>query len=319
MSIRKIRRHRGDSFPRKVAYIFRSKEYNPRTGRWYDFQRKGTIEARGIEGWGGTLEELIEEAVMSEPARRPKVVEGREAIFAIPEELTARERLALVKKCAAYIARKFTVAVLYAIHPPPEGGDPRNWHAHFVFTARKVVSGLALGLKIRELDDLKTGGQHIEAIRAWWCAAANLALRQAGYPGDLEHKSYYRLHEKGDPGYHKGERQTAVERRHLTPPILVPDVPMLEAPPATHGGIVRVRKAEEIVVRGGQHAKVGHEPVQPKPVVETSKGIAQPVSSIPDNLMAPDPVEAEESLTERRVRPPLPKPDIPLGVQGPRR
>lgn len=319
ISIRKIRRHHGDSFPRKAAYIFRSKEYNPRTGTWYDYQRKGTIEARGMVGWDGTLEELLEAAVMSEPERRPKVVEGREAILAIPEELTARERLALVKKCAAYLARKFAVAVLYAIHPPPKEGDERNWHTHLVFTARKVVSGLALGLKTRELDDLKTGGQHIEAIRAWWCAAANLALRQAGYPGDLEHKSYYRLHEKGDPGYHKGERQTAIARRQRMRPLSILAVSTFEAAPEAQVGVVPSGKAIENVGPNGPDAGTGHKSGEPNPGVEHSKGSVQPELAFVAGTMAPEAVEPEESPPEHRIWRPLRTPDVPAPVHGPTR
>jgi hypothetical protein len=319
ISIRKVRRHHGDSFPRKAAYIFRSKEYNPRTGTWYDFQQKGTIEARGMEGWDGTLEELIEAAVMSEPERRPKVVEGREAIKAIPEELSVRERLALVKKCAAYLARKFTVAVLYAIHPPPKGGDPRNWHAHFLFTSRKVVFGHALGPKTRELDDLKTGGQHIEAIRAWWCAAANLALRQAGYPGDLEHKSYYRLREKGEPGSHNGERRTSIERRHGKRPISDLDVPTFETAPEAQGQGVPSGNAIEIAGSKGPDAGTGHKSGEPSPPAEHSKASVQPELAFVAGTMAPEAAEPEESSPERPIWRPLSTPDVPAPVQGPTR
>jgi len=211
INIRGVRRSRGDSFARQTAYICRTRNFNPYTGRWHDYRRRGPAEAVGLVGWDGTVEELIEEVVATE--KRKDSVEGRGVIVAIPDELLAHERLRLVKKCAQYISRKFKVACMYAIHRPSEKGDQRNWHAHLLFGSREVIGGKALGRKTRELDSRKIGGDQVEAFRAWWTNETNYALRQAGFDGNCEHRSFLRLGVEAVPGRHNGERQTAIARR----------------------------------------------------------------------------------------------------------
>jgi len=244
----KIRRHKGDSFPGQVAYINRAIGINPRTGQRYDFRKKGSAEATGLAGWNGTVDELSACAVFSE--QRQKAVEGRGLIIALPHELGRDERRRLVAEIAESLVKKFQVATAYAIHPPSDEGDQRNWHAHILMTSRRVVAGTSLGHKTRELDDLKTGGDHIEAIRVMVCTAMNTALRHAGYPETIEHKSFARLGINQQPSRHKGEKHTAInrmidrQRLHYLPPhlrspgqilrpISIPSVPDLPTPTIT--------------------------------------------------------------------------------------
>jgi MobA/MobL family protein len=307
ISLRTVCRHRNDSFPRKAAYILRSRAYNSRTGIWHDFTEKGGVEDSGIVGWNGTLEELLVAAVMSE--QRDRAVEGREIINAIPFELTRRQRLALAKKCARYIARKFAAAVVYAVHRPPD--DPRNWHVHFLMTSRRVISGRALGLKTRELDDRKTGGPHIEAFRAWWCAAMNLALRQAGHEGNVEHRSYFRVGEEAEPGSHKGVRRTAIERRHRPRPLPIPQVPSPEiAPPAQEKPLPAGRSLKNARA-DAQGADVGHTSSPPIGETGQSKRAIQHELDLVGSTVPPALLESEETQPERQIRPPLPTPSIP--------
>jgi hypothetical protein len=176
-------------------------------------------------GYGGSLEELISEVVFSEQEHRKKVVEGREITVAFAHEFSATERLALARKCAKYLIRKFGAAVFFAIHRPSAKGDQRNFHMHVLLTSRKVVGGTRLGKKTRELDCLVTGGRHVEAFRCWWTATQNKMLRKGGHVADLEHRSFARLGIKGEPGRHLGERRTAIRRRHSLRKLPVPSVP----------------------------------------------------------------------------------------------
>ena len=210
--IAKVCRHRGDSFSRQVAYIWRSIAVNPRTGQQYDFRKAGPVEATGLVGWKGEPEELIVAATFAE--RRQKAVEGRVAILALPHEFTRKQRLAVVEDCAERLAKKFHVAVVFAIHPPPEDGDERNWHAHLLFTSRRV-EGRTLGRKTRELDSFKTGGKHVEEFRATWCSGLNALLLKNGHRPNVEHKSFARLGVKAKPTRHRGERQTAIIRKRV--------------------------------------------------------------------------------------------------------
>ncbi|MDD3020704.1 MAG: MobA/MobL family protein, partial [Alphaproteobacteria bacterium] len=60
-----------------------------------------------------------------------------------------------------------------------DGHDPRNHHAHLLFTTRELTQE-GLGAKTRILDDKITGPQQIEIIREVWEALANDALSRAG-------------------------------------------------------------------------------------------------------------------------------------------
>lgn len=212
MSIRKVRRHDGDSFAQQSAYINRTVVINPRTGHRHDYRKKDAVEVTGIAGWKGTHDQLVSAAVFSE--KRRKAVEGRMAILALPEEFSQDERHAVTMQCAEYLAEKYQVAVAYAIHSPPEKGDQRNWHAHLLFTSRRVTEGLRLGHKTREWDALKTGGDHTEAFRSWWCAALNMTLQTGGRTANIQHKSFARLGiEDRAPSKHNGERRTEIIRK----------------------------------------------------------------------------------------------------------
>jgi hypothetical protein len=317
INVTKVCRHRRKSFPREVAYILRSKAVNVRTGRRYNFQRRGSVEDSGMVGWAGTLDELMESAVLSESELRKKVVEGRMVVVALPHELDRGERLALVRKCAEYLVRSFNVAVVFAVHPPPAKGDPRNWHAHLLFTSRKVISGASLGPKTRELDDLKTGGKYIEAFRAWWCAAMNQALRHAGFAGDIEHKSYVRLGEKAKPGRHRGERWTAAERRRRARSVTEPEDPSPKPGAIETASAVAAEQTPKPVEPHGQMPGVDAPLDQSVTVTGPSKATVQSELALVGPTMPSDPANAEIPPPEILVRPQLPTPIKPKQTLDP--
>lgn len=225
INFKKACRHRGHPFARQVAYIGRSKAYDPRTATTYNFSRKNEIEAFGMIGFKGTIEDLIDQVVLSEPVRRTRVVEGREITVALAKEFTAAERLALARRCAKYFVRQFQVAVLFGVHLPDAKGDQSNWHIHFLITSRRVVGRTRLGEKTRELDSLVTGGGHVRDFRAWWTGIQNKALRKGGHQANLEHRSFETLGIEGAPGKHQGVRNTAIRRRRFRK-LSVPNVPV---------------------------------------------------------------------------------------------
>jgi len=216
ISLSKVRRHTGGSFPRQIAYITRSSAVNPRTGTESNYQSEGPVESSGITGWARTQDDLIAAAVFAE--KRKKAVEARHLILALPHEFNRMERLQSVEEMAAYLVQNYGVAVAFAVHPPAEEGDQRNWHAHLLFTSRRVVGGCELGKKTRELDSLKTGGGHVSALRSWWCATLNAQLLKNECNANLEHRSYEKLGLEGAPTTHRGERSVAIERARLKSP-----------------------------------------------------------------------------------------------------
>ncbi len=119
-------------------------------------------------------------AEASETRKNSRV--AREVIIALPYELNAEQRESLTRDMAAYLVEKYRVAVDVAIHAPvdKDGHDPRNHHAHLLFTTRELTPE-GFGAKTRILDDKITGPQQIEIIREVWETLANDALSRAGH------------------------------------------------------------------------------------------------------------------------------------------
>ncbi|MFN3826111.1 MAG: MobQ family relaxase [Micavibrio sp.] len=115
---------------------------------------------------------------------------AREVILALPHELDLSARKILARDMAAYLVERYRVVVDVALHSPygKDGHDPRNHHAHLLFTTREVTKD-GLGKKTRILDDKEHGPQEIEAIRAVWEALANAALEQAGIESRIDRRT----------------------------------------------------------------------------------------------------------------------------------
>lgn len=106
---------------------------------------------------------------------------AREIILALPHELPAPAREALARDMSLWLVERYSVAVDTSLHSPVagDGHDPRNHHAHLLFTTREVTKD-GLGKKTRILDDREQGPQEVELIRIIWETLANDALEQAG-------------------------------------------------------------------------------------------------------------------------------------------
>jgi hypothetical protein len=85
---------------------------------------------------------------------------------------------------ALYLVERYRVVVDVAIHAPCEGDghDPRNHHAHLLFTTRELTPE-GFGAKTRILDDKESGPQEVELLREVWETLANDALGQSGIYG----------------------------------------------------------------------------------------------------------------------------------------
>lgn len=107
---------------------------------------------------------------------------ARELILALPHELPATAREALMRDMAGWLVERYRVAVDGALHSPVPGDDhdPRNHHAHLLFTTREITKD-GLGAKTRVLDDKEKGPHEIELIRKVWETLANDALQRAGF------------------------------------------------------------------------------------------------------------------------------------------
>ena len=188
---------------------------NRRTGRIHDFSKKGGLLGLGMVGWKGTVEEFASTVRRAE--KRCDAVEGRLIIAALPSELDDKTCLGLLGNLAQHLVKKYKVGVLFALHEPDPGGDPRNKHGHLIYSSREVgENGKSLGKKTRQWDSKKDGPKRIKDLRAWWGASLNAALEAAGYEPNVELRSHAQLGIERDPKEepkHDGIVRTAIRRR----------------------------------------------------------------------------------------------------------
>ena len=181
---------RADNHSAVAAAAYRSGQIlkDERTGQSHNYRnRKGILNAliflpsTAPEAYADRL--TLWNAAESAEARKNSRV-AREIILALPHELSEAMRLGLAKDMALFLVEKYGVAVDLAVHAPLEahGDDPRNHHAHLLFTTREVTQE-GMGAKTRILDDKEQGPVQIELIRQVWETLANVALQQAGFEG----------------------------------------------------------------------------------------------------------------------------------------
>ena len=185
----------------------------------HDYRKKGSDGVLHSEillpsdapEWMRDREKLWNEAEIAEETR----INGRtarEVVIALPHELCQAKQIELSVKLGKWFRDGYNVAVDVALHPPHKDGDSRNFHAHIMFTTRKVTS-TGLGEKTKILDD-KFGGKEVALMRKAWEVMANDALEESG--GSVA-RIDCRSHEDKDsgqiPNIHLGKTATAMERR----------------------------------------------------------------------------------------------------------
>ncbi|MDD3019640.1 MAG: MobA/MobL family protein, partial [Alphaproteobacteria bacterium] len=166
-SLRVFSRAENHSAVAAAAYRSGQKLVDERTGTIHRYEKRSGVVKTFIlmplyapERFGDRFV-LWNAAEESETRKNSRV--AREVIIALPYELTTQQRESLTRDMAAYLVEKYRVAVDVAIHSPvdDDGHDPRNHHAHLLFTTRELTQE-GLGAKTRILDDKITGPQQIE-------------------------------------------------------------------------------------------------------------------------------------------------------------
>lgn len=186
-------RSAGHSSTAAAAYRTASRIEDSRTGLVYDYTPKRGVLFAEIVGpehapvWVEDRSALWNAVEQAEKKSNSRV--ARDIDAALPHELDKDAWIWQSRSHAEFLATRYGVAVDYAIHAPVRGDDPRNTHVHFLLTTREMTAD-GLGKKVRVLDDLKTGPQEIHVIRAQWAELTNEALRRAGRPERVDHRSY---------------------------------------------------------------------------------------------------------------------------------
>jgi hypothetical protein len=123
---------------------------------------------------------------------------AREYLVALPVELSAEQRVDLVRGFSRELSDRYGFALDVAIHAPREfpGSDPRNFHAHLLATTRDVTT-VGLGAKTTlEMNDVKRRSlglgpaiNELLHVRERWATATNQALEQAHIAARVDHRS----------------------------------------------------------------------------------------------------------------------------------
>jgi len=163
-SLRIFSRSEGHSAVAAAAYRAGALLKDERTGRIHRYGKRHGVMGAFILAPKSAPQKFQDRAVLwnaaeaSETRKNSRV--AREVILALPHELTDTERKALASDMALYLVERYRVAVHVAVHSPVagDGHDPRNHHAHLLFTTREITPE-GFGAKTRILDDKKRLGQ----------------------------------------------------------------------------------------------------------------------------------------------------------------
>ena len=174
-----------------------------RTGEVHDYTRKlGVLHAEimapaGAMGWVSKRVELWNRVELAEKRKDAQVC--REINFALPAELTAQQRLDLIRR---YVIKNFVSQGMVAdvcLHAPGRGDDDKNFHAHVMLTTR-TLDGEGFGPKAREWNSVSM----LESWRKSWADMANAALSDAGHDVRIDHRSHEARGTTEIPGQHYG-------------------------------------------------------------------------------------------------------------------
>lgn len=142
LSVQTIQRGQGRSVVAAAAYRSGAALADERLAITYDFRRKAGIEHAEIIGPANTPAALLEREALWNAAersdRRKDAVPAREILVSLPHELSAEQRLELVREFVSQSLVKRGMVADFAIHKPDKEGDQRNFHAHILLTTREV-------------------------------------------------------------------------------------------------------------------------------------------------------------------------------------
>jgi Ti-type conjugative transfer relaxase TraA len=179
-----ISRSKGRSAVAAAAYRAASQIHDYRQDLTFDYAAKPDVIHSEILAPDGAPEwvrdrELLWNAVEAGEKRRDSQV-AREVEFALPEELTKSEAIALARE---FVEREFVARGMVAdlnVH-----WDQGNPHAHIMLTMRELTAD-GFGLKTTEWNRRELLGEW----REHWADLANEHLLRAGLDIRIDHRSY---------------------------------------------------------------------------------------------------------------------------------
>lgn len=202
-----IKRSEGRSSVAASAYRAGVSLVDERTGLKHNYEKKGKNGVVNKDCFmyqdGKKIQldrgELWNKAEQSEKRKDGRT--GRDFIANLPFELNPKQRESIVREFSETIAKRYKVAIDWAIHLPDKKGDNRNHHAHILITTRhaKFENGqIVLGDKTileKENKELKKQGlpltqDQIKSLRKEWEVITNHHLAMAGIEERIDCRSY---------------------------------------------------------------------------------------------------------------------------------
>jgi Ti-type conjugative transfer relaxase TraA len=252
-----ISRGEGRSACAAAAYRHGAKIEDARQGLTFDFTRKrGVLYSELVmpasaEGWTPTRAALWNAAEKANGLA--KAVIAREFELALPHELSLELQKVLLLKFARFIADENNVACDVALHAPHRDGDQRNFHAHFMVTAKQIkgdrLTTKALGLDPISVQRMEGVDNAAERYHEIWATMTNEALAAAGIDARVDHRSFKDRGIDDEPTQHVGVTATGIDRKFANG----------EAPaPSARGAIneeIRARNAERAALKL-EHAQI---------------------------------------------------------------
>lgn len=195
-----ISRGRGDSAVAAAAYRSGESLVDERTGEKHDYSRRRGVEHAEIIAsdqapeWARDRAQLWNQAEQAE--RRKDAQVAREVEFALPAELSERERRSLVREFVReqFVSRGMVADVSH--HSGEKPGREPNPHAHVMLTMRRLDSESFAATKEREWNEK-------ELLKQWrsdWARETNRALERGGHDERVDHQTL------------KAQRQDALAR-----------------------------------------------------------------------------------------------------------
>jgi hypothetical protein len=206
LNLKTFGRSGGSSAVSAAAYRAGERIQDERTGRTYDHTDRrdvlhkeimlpGSIEGADMD-WARNRSQLWNAAERAETRINARV--AREYLVALPVELDAAQRLALVRGFSRELTERYRFALDLAVHAPRDfpGSDPRNFHAHLLATTREIT---AQGLTVKTSLELNDAKRHtlglgpaineLLYVRERWATVANEALRDAHIDARVDHRT----------------------------------------------------------------------------------------------------------------------------------
>lgn len=212
-----VQRSKGHSAVAGAAYRAGEKLTDTRTGETHDYRRRdGVLHAElilpeGAPDWAQDRAALWNRAEAMEKRKDAQV--ARSLDFGLPHQVSAEDRLALVRDFVRATFVKEGMVADFAIHAPDRHGDQRNFHAHVLLSLRALGPEGFAAEKNRAWNDRKLIG----VWRAAWADVQNRLFEARGLAIRVDHRSFKARGIDREPELKIGQKRSATARRGIEP------------------------------------------------------------------------------------------------------